>query len=70
MIMDLMFAGHLMFSIFVMVTIGFYLNFKIRRDHRYSKIIQVNGEQEYHALISTQNSEVEESVDDYKANII
>ena len=69
MIMDLMFVGHLMFSIFVLIIIGLYVNFETRKNHRYSKIIQVNGEQEYHALISSQNSEVEESVEDYKANI-
>ena len=67
--MDLMFAGHLMFSIFVLITIGVYVNFETRRNHRCRKIIQLNGEQEYHALISTQNGELEESGDDYKANI-
>ena len=69
MIMDLMFVGHLMFAIFVMIIIGFYIYFGTRKNHKNNKSMKSNGEHEYHALISTQNSELEEPVDYYKNNI-
>ena len=69
MIMDLMFVGHLMFSIFVLIMTGLYLYNETRKSHKNDKSMKSNGGLEYHALISTQNSEVEESVDYYKNNI-
>ena len=69
MIMDLMFVGHLMFSILVMIIVGFLMNFETRKGHEHTKSMKTNGEHEYHALISNQNNEIDESIDSYKTSI-
>ena len=69
MIMDLMFVGHLMFSILVMILVGFLMNFDTPKGHKHTKSMKTNGEHEYHALISNQNNEIDESIDSYKTSI-